>query len=227
MKPVLQFSDVRFSYRRRLVLESVDLVVSAGETVALTGKTGTGKSTLAMLGAGLLRPDRGAVELVGFRISHGRRSTATSHRRKALGMVFQNAELVPSLSARENVALPALLDGVSWEESLRRADLLLEELDVLSGPTPAHVLSGGEAQRVSIARALVNRPTVVIADEPTSSLDRETRARVTDLLLSTCRAREAGLLLVTHDEQLASRADRHLELEACHIQSRTPEQVRQ
>lgn len=211
---LVEISGVNFRYRRRVVLREVCLAAEPGESVAIMGPSGSGKSTLAAIVSTLLRPEEGTVRLHGEEVLHMRSARLAEFRRRTIGMVFQNSELIPTMTAVENVALPAMLDGGSWEVARDRALALLDDLRVDQLDTPAGTLSGGEAQRVGIARALINRPALIVADEPTASLDGGTREVVADVLFAAVRARGAGMVVVSHDHEVARRADRVLRLEA-------------
>ena len=210
---LVDLQEVSFGYRRKAVLSDVSLTLRAGESVAVMGPSGSGKSTLASIVATLVRPQRGTALICGQDASHLSRRGLAELRRRSLGMVFQGAELVPTMTAVENVALPAMLDGCSWAEASDRAVALLADLGVGQIDTPAATLSGGEAQRVGLARALVNGPELLVADEPTASLDGHTKSVVADLLFDLIRARHTAMLLVSHDPDIAHRADRVLLLD--------------
>jgi putative ABC transport system ATP-binding protein len=191
-------------------VDGVDLVVEAGETVSVMGPSGCGKSTLLHLLGGLERPDEGELYLGGERVDGLSERAWAIFRRRVVGFVFQAFHLVDELTSAENVELPALLLGESRPAARRRAMELLERLGVAerAGHLPDH-LSGGERQRVAVARALINRPLVVLADEPTGNLDSRATG---DILRLFAELREAGqaLLVVTHDARVASTADRLL-----------------
>ncbi|WP_198303507.1 ABC transporter ATP-binding protein [Cellulomonas sp. PSBB021] len=196
-----------------MILDDVSFTVDRGESVAVVGPSGSGKSTLAAIVATLLRPQSGTVRIDGTDVLTLRSSRLAAFRRATIGVIFQQAELVPTMTAVENVALPAMLDGLDRAAAERRARELLDEVQLGETDTPAGDLSGGEAQRVGIARALVGSPALVVADEPTASLDGRTKSVVADLLYSRLEAHGAGLLIVSHDPEVASRADRVLRLE--------------
>jgi putative ABC transport system ATP-binding protein len=190
----------------------VDLVVEAGETVSVMGPSGCGKSTLLHLLGGLERPDAGELHLGGERVDGLSETAWAVRRRSRLGFVFQAFHLVDELTAVENVELPALLLGASRRDARRRAMELLERLDVAAraGHLPDR-LSGGERQRVAVARALINRPLLVLADEPTGNLDSRATGDLLRLFAELREARQA-LLVVTHDARVASTADRLLRM---------------
>jgi predicted ABC-type transport system involved in lysophospholipase L1 biosynthesis ATPase subunit len=192
------------------ILADVNLLARAGDCVGIVGSSGSGKSTLLALLGLLDRPDGGTVSIAGQateQMSDARRSQL---RNQHLGFVFQNYLLLPHLSAAQNVALPFLQGRrVPRREMKRRTAECLRAVGLADRPRayPRH-LSGGEQQRVAIARALVRRPRVVLADEPTGSLDRDTAGTVLGLLLAAIRDSATTLILVTHDDQVAARTDR-------------------
>lgn len=210
-EPALRVRGLGHVMGERRLFESLDLEVRAGESVAITGPSGSGKSTLLSCVLGLIRPDAGAVEVAGTDVSTLRSSALARHRSKHIGMVFQFGELLPELSPLDNVALAALLAGVSRHDAYTQATTLLGELDVPAASSSDH-LSGGERQRTAVARALINSPALLLADEPTGALDAETRDRVADLLFRMPARHGCGLLVVTHDGAIAQRADRTLAL---------------
>lgn len=197
------------------VLEGVDLELSAGEAVAVTGESGTGKSTLLHILGGLDRPSGGDVRIGGRSLWRLPDEALTQLRNERLGFVFQFHHLLREFTAVENVMMPLLLAGVGWASARERSRELLARvgLERRLEHKPGQ-LSGGEQQRVAVARALVARPVVVLADEPSGNLDPETGERLHDILLEACRERSAAMVLVTHNRELAARADRVLRLEA-------------
>jgi len=216
MAPVLEAKHLAKTYEtggaKVLGLRGVDLAVERGEFVAIMGPSGCGKSTLLNLLAGLDRPSSGEVWLEGRRIDGLSETELARLRRRRLGFVFQFFNLVPTLSAVENVELPLLLVGRRRGDARRSANELLIRLGVgdSQGAAPAQ-LSGGQQQRVALARALANRPDIVLADEPTGNLD-SAAARDVLRLFRDARDRGQTLLLVTHDASVASAADRVITL---------------
>ncbi len=192
----------------RSILDGADLDVAPGELVAVVGRSGSGKSTLLHLLGGLDTPEAGSVEIAGERLD-ARRADAV--RRRQVGFVFQAFHLVPELTGAENVLLAARLPGAP-RESARRARALIARLGVdhVADGLP-HELSGGEQQRLAIARALVNDPAVVLADEPTGNLDEASAAIVLDLLREIADEGR-GVVVVTHEAAVTDRADRAVEL---------------
>ncbi len=192
-------------------LRGVDLSLAAGEVVAVMGPSGSGKSTLLHCVAGILRPDAGRVTFAGRRIDDLREAERSRLRRTEFGFVFQFGQLVPELPAIENIALPMLLDGVHWREALDRAAGWFPRLDLegLEQRRPGE-LSGGQAQRIAVARALATGPRVLFADEPTGSLDSLAGEQVMELLTDVARSAGTSVLLVTHEPRIAAYADREV-----------------
>jgi lipoprotein-releasing system ATP-binding protein len=195
------------------VLRGIDVDVAAGETVAIVGPSGSGKSTLLHCLGGLDRPDAGAVSIRGADL-FGRRDEALARiRNREIGFVFQFHHLLPDFTALENVMLPVLIRGATRAEAAERARRGLDEVGLLPRATHApSELSGGEQQRVAVARALVNDPAVVLADEPSGNLDPATGASLHALLEGLRRSRGATFVIATHDPALARTAGRVLAL---------------
>jgi predicted ABC-type transport system involved in lysophospholipase L1 biosynthesis ATPase subunit len=205
----IQVEAVKKQYGTLEVLRGVGFSVPAGKLAAVIGKSGSGKSTLLGIVSGLEKADSGRVLLQGQDLSKFDETQMADLRRRAIGIVFQNFNLIPSLSALENVLLPTFFDErTSAADRRQRAIELLKQVDL--GARMRHrpsELSGGEQQRVAIARALVNGPSILLADEPTGNLDADTGTAVLNLLLEMSRARATTLLIVTHDRDIAGKAD--------------------
>jgi len=193
------------------VLEGVDIELTAGELVAVVGRSGSGKSTLLHLLGGLDRPDDGTIELDGERVDKASERELARLRREKIGFVFQAFHLLPELSGLENVLLPARIRRD--REAMKRGRELVDQLG-LNGAEERlpGVLSGGEQQRLAIARALINDPVLVLADEPTGNLDPDSGAGVVELLRSVAQDGKA-VLVVTHEPSVVEKADRILRLE--------------
>lgn len=198
-----------FDTGRITVLQGVDLTIHAGETVALCGASGSGKSTLLNILGGLDSPDEGEVRIDGRPIRTPQERTALL--RHTVGFVFQLHNLVPDLTLRENCLVPALAAGRRPRDANGRIEELLEATGIAHRiDRPVQELSGGERQRAAVCRALVNRPRLVLADEPTGSLDEENGARVFNMLVDLVAREDATLILATHDRTLAESCSRLL-----------------
>lgn len=215
--PMLRVADL--SHRVSLetdtltILQGVSLEINRGESVAIVGRSGSGKTTLLGLLAGLDIPTEGKVELDGSEISSLTEDQRARLRASRVGFVFQSFQLLPALSALENVMLPLELAGIASPEVRARELLGRVGLAERLAHTPRQ-LSGGEQQRVAIARAFASDPVILFADEPTGNLDNHTGQSVSDLLMQLNRERGTTLVMVTHDEQLAARCGRQLHIEA-------------
>jgi putative ABC transport system ATP-binding protein len=207
--PAVELHDVRFAYPAGPDVVAIShLVIPRGETVFLHGPSGSGKTTLLGLLAGVLRASTGRVQILGTdltRLSNGERD---AFRAQHLGYVFQQFNLIPYLSVRENILLPVRLDAgrrarLKGADPVRAADALAAELDIAGAlDTPVTRLSVGQQQRVAVARSLIASPEVVICDEPTSALDSDRRERFLQLLFASCRKAGATLVFVSHDMSL-------------------------
>lgn len=204
---------VEKSYGRTQALRGVTLDVARGEILAVTGPSGSGKSTLLHCLSGILRPEAGAVHYAGVRLDDLSEDARTRLRRREFGIVLQFGQLVPDLTGEQNVALPLLLEGHDRKAATTAARAWLDRLGAVPVATarPGD-MSGGEAQRVAVARAMVTDPTVVFADEPTGSLDTVSGDELLATLLTAARDRGASVVIVTHDNRVAAHADRELTL---------------
>jgi len=202
---VVRLDDVRKEYGDSAALNGVSLEIRAGEAVAVMGPSGCGKSTLLNMIAGLDRPTAGSVVVHGEDLGKLSETGLALFRRRRIGMIFQFFNLIDDLPALDNVALAAQLTGTSASQARRRALELLDELGIADrrNAYPA-ALSGGERQRVAVARALMNRPALLLADEPTGALDSHAGEQVMDLLIDLNQIGQT-LLMVTHDQRLATR----------------------
>jgi len=191
---------------RRVVLDDLSLSVESGQSVAVAGPSGSGKSTLLNIIAALDVPTSGAVIFDGIDLADMDETGRAAFRNREIGLVFQLHHLLPQCTVLENVLVPTLAGGLSGDDALEHAGSLLERVGLapLAQARPAQ-LSGGEQQRVAVVRALVNRPRLLLADEPTGSLDRESSDRLADLLLELNREQGVTQIVVTHSERLARR----------------------
>jgi putative ABC transport system ATP-binding protein len=208
---VIEGRDIVKSFGETQALRGVSVSVDPGEIVAIMGPSGSGKSTLLHCLAGIIPPDRGQVLFDGRQVDSMDETTRTKLRRTAFGFVFQFGQLVPELSAADNIALPLLLNRTHHKDAYRLAATWLQRLDMAAlGDHRTGELSGGEAQRVALARALVTRPAVLFADEPTGSLDSLMGEQVMDLLVDLARQEGTTVIVVTHDARVAAYADREV-----------------
>lgn len=217
MSAIIELQGVHKSYRlgQHLVraLRGVDLQVQAGELLALTGPSGSGKSTILNLCGLIDQADQGSASILGRDIAHFSERELTLQRRQTIGFIFQSFNLVPVMTVAENVDYPLFLNGVPEAERKIRvaAQLKAVGLEEHAQHRP-DALSGGQRQRVAIARALIKRPALVIADEPTASLDSVTADQVLDLMRERGQAEGAAFVIASHDDRLTRRADRIVHL---------------
>ena len=208
---VLEARDLDRSFGNTPALRGASLTVAQGEVLAVMGPSGSGKSTLLHCLAGIYTPDRGEVWFDGRRIDTLGDNARTELRRTAFGFVFQFGQLVPELTALDNIALPMLLGKAGRKRAYETARTWLGRLGLEElGARRTGELSGGQAQRIAIARALATRPAVLFADEPTGALDSLTGEKVMDLLVSTARQEGTTVVVVTHDARVAACADREV-----------------
>ncbi|MEN8177753.1 MAG: ABC transporter ATP-binding protein [Pseudomonadota bacterium] len=214
----VDISNLSRSYREgnrsHPVIRNAEMQIQAGECVALLGRSGSGKSTLLNLIAGIDRPDSGEISIDGERITQLKEPALTLFRRRQIGFVYQFFNLIPTLTTRENIALPLELNNCSIATMPKKVAQMLEAVNLTErGDAYPDQLSGGEQQRVAIARALVHRPALVLADEPTGNLDQAAGENALDLMIALAREEQSSLLLVTHSLTVAQRADRILTLQ--------------
>lgn len=215
--PALEFHEVNKTYRTGgtdiVALDHANLTVDDDEIVALLGPSGSGKTTLLSIAGGLLTPTNGAVHVGGNDITSYSAKELTQFRARSVGFVFQAVNLVPFLTARENLLVVARITGLPSKTAARRADTLLKELglDHRAQNLPTQ-LSGGERQRVAIGRALMNEPELVLFDEPTSALDTSLGEQVMELIRKEVKGRETASVIVTHDTRMTAHADRTIHI---------------
>lgn len=205
---MIELRNIDKSYGTLKVLKNISLDISDGELMAIVGPSGAGKTTLLQVLGTLETPDRGEVRYDGVEVSRLKDKAQSRFRNRNIGFVFQFHQLLPEFTACENVALPAMIAGESKKSAMKKAAALLEKLglgDRLSHK-PAQ-LSGGERQRTAIARALINDPAIILADEPTGSLDSHNRDEIRDLMAKVSSEFGQTVVMVTHDETMAAVAD--------------------
>jgi putative ABC transport system ATP-binding protein len=217
---ILSGTDLSKKYGDLEVVKGVSLTIDAGEFVCLVGKSGCGKTTLLSLLSGLEKPTKGRVILNGKEINGASEDALALFRRENVGFIFQSFNLIPTLSAWENVALPLFPLKMTNEERRRRATELLEKMEL--GHRIEHLpsaLSGGEKQRVAIARALINNPKIIFADEPTGNLDSSTGEAIMGILNKLHKEEGVAILMVTHEDELAKTANRLIRMKDGEIMS--------
>ena len=210
---MIKIENITKSFGSLQVLKGIDLHIEKGEVVSIVGPNGAGKTTLLQIIGTLDRADSGRVLFDGVDVSLYNEKQLSAFRNEHIGFVFQFHQLLPEFSAVENVMMPALIKGDSMADSRRRAMEMLDFLGLIDRAThkPAE-LSGGEKQRVAVARALVNRPQVILADEPSGSLDTQNKAELHQLFFDLRREMGQTFIIVTHDEELAATTDRTIRL---------------
>lgn len=210
---MIQLHDIRKSFGTLQVLKGIDLTINQGEIVSIVGPSGAGKTTLLQIIGTLDRPDSGRVLFDGIDVSVYNEKQLSAFRNRHIGFVFQFHQLLPEFTAVENVMMPALFNGAGMADARRRAMEMLDYLALTDRAShkPSE-LSGGEKQRVAVARALVNRPQVILADEPSGSLDTQNKEELHRLFFDLRRELGQTFIIVTHDESLASTTDRTIHL---------------
>lgn len=229
---MIQLHGITKSFGSLQVLRGIDLQVNRGEVVAIVGPSGAGKTTLLQIMGTLDRPDEGEVIIDGENVSRLSATKIAHFRNKNIGFVFQFHQLLPEFSALENVMIPALIGGTSKKEARQRAQELLDFMGLADrAEHKPNQLSGGEKQRVAVARALVNHPAVVFADEPSGSLDTHNKEELHRLFFDLRDRMGQTFVIVTHDEALASQTDRTIHMldgyitEPSTTQTQTEEQI--
>jgi putative ABC transport system ATP-binding protein len=224
--PIIEARDVVLSFGETPALRGASLAAERGEILAIMGPSGSGKTTLLHCLAGILVPASGEIRFDGQRVDTLNEARRSTLRRERFGFVFQFGQLIPELTAEENVAMPLLLAGVRRAPALARARPWFERLDIagLEGRRSGE-LSGGQAQRVALARAMVGEPEVLFADEPTGSLDSLTGEQVMNLLVASAREQGTTVVLVTHEARVAAYADRDVTVRDGKVFAPAPERV--
>lgn len=209
----IKASNLIKGYRDTEVLNGISLEINQGEQVAVMGPSGVGKSTLLHCLSGLLAPDAGEVTIEGTSYQSLKRSDLIELRQNGFGFIFQSAQLIPELTVIENVMMPLFLDGFSRRRARPLAQTWLNNLQISElGQRPTHTISGGQAQKVAVARALIHSPQVIFADEPTAALDQVSAQEVMQVLTFTATRLRATLILVTHDPKIAQWCQRQVEV---------------
>jgi putative ABC transport system ATP-binding protein len=224
--PIIEARDVVLSFGETPALRGASLAAERGEILAIMGPSGSGKTTLLHCLAGILVPASGEIRFDGQRVDTLNEARRSTLRRERFGFVFQFGQLIPELTAEENVAMPLLLAGVRRAPALARARPWFERLDIagLEGRRSGE-LSGGQAQRVALARAMVGEPEVLFADEPTGSLDSLTGEQVMNLLVASAQEQGTTVVLVTHEARVAAYADRDVTVRDGKVFAPAPERV--
>ena len=199
-------------------LDDVNVSIEEGQFAAIIGTSGSGKSTLLNMLGGLDVPTSGSVQIEGNKLEEMSEEQLTVFRRKRIGFIFQNYNLIPYLTAYENIVLPVLLDGKNEDKKFLKEIVNFLELDGKLSNYPSH-LSGGQQQRVAIARALITKPALLLCDEPTGNLDSRTSDKVIDLLKMTSEKFHQTIVMITHNPEIAQKADRRIRIEDGRIQS--------
>ncbi len=210
---MIQLEGITKSFGSLHVLKGIDLTINKGEVVSIVGPSGAGKTTLLQIMGTLDKPDSGRIVLNGTEVNRLKEKELSAFRNKEIGFVFQFHQLLPEFTALENVMIPALIQGVSASEAKKKAREMLDFLGLSERAShkPAE-LSGGEKQRVAVARALINHPAVVLADEPSGSLDTQNKIELHRLFFDLRDKLGQTFVIVTHDEELAEQTDRTIHM---------------
>ena len=209
---IIRTEDIKKSYGETHAMRGISLKIKRGEVLAIMGPSGSGKSTLLHTMAGITKPDSGKIYFNGSRIDNLNDRQRTMLRRHKFGFVFQFSQLVPELTAIDNVAVPLLLNGVSRKEAYRQAEHWLNRVGITDSKLNhlANQLSGGQVQRIAVARAMAINPEVLFADEPTGSLDSLNSELVMKMLIKTAKDNGTTVVMVTHEPTIAAYADREI-----------------
>ena len=224
MNNVIKCKNIRYSYhdgdRETPILSNLNFEVSQGESIAILGQSGCGKSTLLNLIGGIDKPSSGEVYIGNNDLATLNEEKITELRAKSLGFVYQFHHLLKDFSAIENIAMPLLIQGINKETCIKKASQITKTigLEHRENHLPSE-LSGGERQRVAIARAIISNPSCLLADEPTGNLDAKNASSVLELLINLNQQHESSLIIVTHDEKIATKMDRVLVLEGGHLKA--------
>lgn len=214
---IIELNEVKKVYRmgneRILALNGIDLQVQAGQFICLLGTSGSGKSTLLNVMAGLEKPSRGVIKVKGYHLEKMSETQLARFRKKYVGFVFQSYNLLPTLTALENVSLPLIFDGAPRKQREKKAQKMLQSVGLGDRlHHKPHEMSGGQQQRVSIARAFINHPEIIFADEPTGNLDSRTTSEVMGLITGMARENGQTLLIVSHDVEVSAYGDKVVHL---------------
>jgi putative ABC transport system ATP-binding protein/lipoprotein-releasing system ATP-binding protein len=211
-KILVEVEDLSYCIDNQLILDRLSFSLKSGETLAIVGQSGSGKSTILNCLMGLVRPSSGSIKIEGRPLKSGLSREAVKQRRQYLGVVFQDGHLVPELTPVENIAIAGVIAGQSRSYAYEIATARLSALGLHVGERPTSTFSGGEQQRIAIGRALQNNPKILLADEPTGNLDPVNRDIVAQTLLSRAKVDGCGVIIVTHDPILAEMVDTIFEL---------------
>ena len=214
MNNAVRLENLNFDYGKDFCLSIKELILNKGEMALISGGSGSGKSTLLWLIAGLLRAKSGSITVAGQRMDGASESAADHIRARHIGMVFQTHHLLPEFSAQDNVALALMAAGEPEKTHAARARELLNKLGIERVNVPVANLSVGQQQRVAVARAIVCKPAIVLADEPTASLDDVNASQAMDLIQQACREAGAALLCASHDRAMQSRFERVIQVDS-------------
>lgn len=210
---MIELSNINKSFGNLQVLKDINLQIGKGEIVSIVGPSGAGKTTLLQIMGTLDKPDSGSVKYIGIDITSYKEKELSEFRNRHIGFVFQFHQLLPEFTAEENIMIPALIAGVSDIDARARAIELMKMLDIADRAThkPSE-MSGGEKQRIAVARALINRPDVILADEPSGSLDSKNRDELYKLFFNLRESLNQTFVIITHDESLSEITDRSIKI---------------